>query len=119
MNASPGTTNSCSATITRSPVRAPDRHANDAQSTGIVENLCGYVQRDLAVPLLNEAAMERALDRLITVMYQEHEADFGIRPASLRDTASYQTEMIMRLTLAVARRRTEKDATAHEPTDLE
>src|SRR5438309_1061346 len=32
-------------------------HANDPQSKGIVENLCGYAQRDLAVPLLTEAAM--------------------------------------------------------------
>lgn len=37
---------------------APDFcHANDPQSKGIVENLCGYAQRDLAVPLLTEAAM--------------------------------------------------------------
>ena len=27
-------------------------HANDPQSKGIVEHLCGYAQRDLAVPLL-------------------------------------------------------------------
>jgi hypothetical protein len=32
-------------------------HASDPQSKGIVENLCGYAQRDLAVPLLTEAAM--------------------------------------------------------------
>jgi len=32
-------------------------HANDPQSKGIVENLCGYAQRDLAVPLLTEAAL--------------------------------------------------------------
>ena len=32
-------------------------HANDPQSKGIVENLCGYSQRDLAVPLLTEAAI--------------------------------------------------------------
>jgi len=32
-------------------------HANDPQSKGIVENLCGYAQRDLAVPLLTEAAI--------------------------------------------------------------
>ncbi|MGW5106201.1 IS21 family transposase [Nocardia sp. NPDC004123] len=31
--------------------------AADPQSKGIVENLCGYAQRDLAVPLLTEAAM--------------------------------------------------------------
>lgn len=37
---------------------APDFcHANDPQSKGIVENLCGYAQRDLAVPLLAEAAV--------------------------------------------------------------
>lgn len=37
---------------------APDFcHANDRQSKGIVENLCGYAQRDLAVPLLTEAAI--------------------------------------------------------------
>lgn len=37
---------------------APDFcHANDPQSKGIVENLCGYAQRDLAVPLLTEAAI--------------------------------------------------------------
>lgn len=37
---------------------APDFcHANDPRSKGIVENLCGYAQRDLAVPLLTEAAM--------------------------------------------------------------
>ena len=37
---------------------APDFcHANDPQSKGIVENLCGYSQRDLAVPLLTEAAI--------------------------------------------------------------
>ena len=36
---------------------APDFcHANDPQSKGIVENLCGYAQRDLAVPLLTQAA---------------------------------------------------------------
>jgi hypothetical protein len=32
-------------------------HAADPQSKGIVENLCGYAQRDLAVPLLTEAAI--------------------------------------------------------------
>lgn len=32
-------------------------HADDPQSKGIVENLCGYAQRDLAVPLLTEAAI--------------------------------------------------------------
>jgi Mu transposase, C-terminal domain len=32
-------------------------HANDPQSNGIVETLCGYAQRDLAVPLLTEAAL--------------------------------------------------------------
>lgn len=38
---------------------APDFcHANDPQSKGIVENLCGYAQRDLAVPLLTQAALE-------------------------------------------------------------
>jgi hypothetical protein len=37
---------------------APDFcHANDPQSKGIVEHLCGYAQRDLAVPLLTDAAM--------------------------------------------------------------
>lgn len=37
---------------------APDFcHAGDPQSKGIVENLCGYAQRDLAVPLLTEAAI--------------------------------------------------------------
>lgn len=37
---------------------APDFcHANDPQSKGIVENLVGYAQRDLAVPLLTEAAL--------------------------------------------------------------
>ena len=37
---------------------APDFcHAADPQSKGIVENLCGYAQRDLAVPLLTEAAL--------------------------------------------------------------
>ena len=37
---------------------APDFcHANDPQSKGIVENVCGYSQRDLAVPLLTEAAI--------------------------------------------------------------
>jgi hypothetical protein len=37
---------------------APDFcHANDPRSKGIVENLCGYAQRDLAVPLLTEAAV--------------------------------------------------------------
>jgi len=35
---------------------APDFcHAEDPQSKGVVENLCGYAQRDLAVPLLTEA----------------------------------------------------------------
>lgn len=35
---------------------APDFcHANDPQSKGIVENLVGYAQRDLTVPLLTEA----------------------------------------------------------------
>jgi len=38
---------------------APDFcHANDPQSKGIVENLCGYAQRDLAVPLLTQAAVD-------------------------------------------------------------
>lgn len=32
-------------------------HASDPESKGIVENLCGYTQRDLAVPLLTEAAI--------------------------------------------------------------
>ena len=32
-------------------------HPSDPQSKGIVENLCGYAQRDLAVPLLTEAAI--------------------------------------------------------------
>lgn len=32
-------------------------HANDPQSKGIVENLVGYAQRDLVVPLLTEANM--------------------------------------------------------------
>ena len=32
-------------------------HASDPESKGIVENLCGYAQRDLAVPLLTEAAI--------------------------------------------------------------
>jgi hypothetical protein len=37
---------------------APDFcHGADPQSKGIVENLCGYAQRDLAVPLLTEAAI--------------------------------------------------------------
>jgi len=37
---------------------APDFcHANDPESKGIVENLVGYAQRDLAVPLLTEAAI--------------------------------------------------------------
>ncbi len=43
---------------------APDFcHADDPQSKGIVENLCGYAQRDLAVPLLTQAAIDgRAID---------------------------------------------------------
>jgi transposase len=37
---------------------APDFcHAADPESKGIVENLCGYAQRDLAVPLLTDAAI--------------------------------------------------------------
>lgn len=37
---------------------APDFcHAEDPQSKGVVENLCGYAQCDLAVPLLTEAAI--------------------------------------------------------------
>ena len=37
---------------------APDWcHAADPQSKGLVENLAGYAQRDLAVPLLTEAAL--------------------------------------------------------------
>lgn len=37
---------------------APDFcHAEDPESKGVVENLCGYAQRDLAVPLLTEAAI--------------------------------------------------------------
>jgi len=37
---------------------APDFcHANDPQSKGVVENLVGFAQRDLAVPLLTEAAV--------------------------------------------------------------
>ncbi|GJO10217.1 hypothetical protein NJB18091_53330 [Mycobacterium marinum] len=38
---------------------APDFcHANDPRSKGIVENLCGYAQRDLAVPLLTQSAID-------------------------------------------------------------
>ncbi len=38
---------------------APDFcHAADPESKGIVENLCGYAQRDLAVPLLTQAAVD-------------------------------------------------------------
>jgi transposase len=38
-------------------------HASDPESKGIVENLCGYAQRDLAVPLLTQAAIDgRAVD---------------------------------------------------------
>jgi hypothetical protein len=41
---------------------APDFcHASDPQSKGIVENLCGYAQDDLAVPLLTEAAVTGTL----------------------------------------------------------
>ncbi|MGA9872921.1 MAG: IS21 family transposase, partial [Rhodococcus sp. (in: high G+C Gram-positive bacteria)] len=37
---------------------APDFcHANDPQSKGVVENLVGYAQRDLAVPLFTEASV--------------------------------------------------------------
>lgn len=37
---------------------APDFcHAHDPESKGIVEHLCGYAQRDLAVPLLTAAAV--------------------------------------------------------------
>ena len=37
---------------------APDFcHAHDPQSKGIVENLVGYAQRDLVVPLLTDAAV--------------------------------------------------------------
>jgi transposase len=40
---------------------APDFcHAEDPESKGIVENLCGYAQRDLAVPLLTESAITGA-----------------------------------------------------------
>jgi transposase len=40
---------------------APDFcHASDPESKGIVENLCGYAQRDLAVPLLTNAAITGA-----------------------------------------------------------
>jgi transposase len=35
-------------------------HGADPQSKGIVENLCGYAQSDLAVPLLTEAALTGA-----------------------------------------------------------
>jgi hypothetical protein len=38
---------------------APDFcHASDPESKGIVENLCGYAQRDLSVPLLTQAAID-------------------------------------------------------------
>ena len=38
---------------------APDFcHAHDPQSKGIVEHLCGYAQRDLAVPLLTQAVVD-------------------------------------------------------------
>ena len=38
---------------------APDFcHASDPESKGIVENLCGYAQRDLAIPLLTQAAID-------------------------------------------------------------
>jgi hypothetical protein len=44
---------------------APDFcHAEDPQSKGVVENLCGYAQRDLAVPLLTEAAIAGTAVRL-------------------------------------------------------
>jgi len=33
-------------------------HAEDPQSKGVVENLCGYAQLDLAVPLLTQARLE-------------------------------------------------------------
>jgi len=33
-------------------------HASDPESKGIVESLCGYAQRDLAVPLLTQAAID-------------------------------------------------------------
>jgi hypothetical protein len=37
---------------------APDFcHAEDPESKGVVENLCGYAERDLAVPLLTDAAI--------------------------------------------------------------
>lgn len=40
---------------------APDFcHPEDPQSKGVVENLCGYAQTDLAVPLLTEAAVAGA-----------------------------------------------------------
>ena len=32
-------------------------HASDPESKGIVENLCGYAQRDMGVPLLTEARL--------------------------------------------------------------
>jgi transposase len=43
---------------------APDWcEASDPQSKGVVEHLCGYVQRDLSVPLLTEARLAgRVLD---------------------------------------------------------
>ena len=38
---------------------APDFcHASDPESKGIVENFCGYAQRDLAVPLLTQAEID-------------------------------------------------------------
>ncbi len=39
-------------------------HGADPQSKGIVENLCGYAQDDLAVPLLTEAALAGEQDDL-------------------------------------------------------
>ncbi|WP_186244064.1 IS21 family transposase [Mycobacterium simulans] len=45
-------------------------HGADPQSKGIVENLCGYSQFDLAVPLLTEAALSGQTPGL--AMHNEH-----------------------------------------------
>ncbi|QHN15688.1 IS21 family transposase [Gordonia amarae] len=50
---------------------APDFcHASDPESKGIVENLCGYAQSDLAVPMWTEAKVAAGRDDVVLDVHQ-------------------------------------------------
>lgn len=54
---------------------APDFcHASDPESKGIVENLCGYAQSDLAEPLWTEARVAAGRDDVILDVHQANAA---------------------------------------------